>query len=77
VGRDFQLTKAGLSFSGSREDVHKVIVAIALPAEEPKGGKGGGKSAKSVANEMIDEQIGRKAIDDRRRLEKRLLERLE
>lgn len=78
VGRGFQVTKAGLSFSGSREDVHKVIVALALPAEEaPRGAKGAGKSAKAVANEMIDEQIGRKAIDDRRRLEKRLLERLE
>jgi hypothetical protein len=80
VGRGLQLASAAFKADGSREDIHKVVVAVALP-DDPTQRRAGRRTvrgtAKARANFMVDEQIYRKAIDDRRKVDERILRMLE
>ena len=76
VGRGLQLANAAFKADGTREDIHKVIVAIALPddpTERRAGRRKDAIGAKARANFMLDEQVYRKAIGDRRKVDEKIL----
>jgi hypothetical protein len=77
VGHRFGLADANVGLSGSRKDIHKVIIAMSLPlkkGQEVAVGTGSGvglvgttrtapKSAKERVNRALDDQINRSIVN--------------
>lgn len=78
LGRRFELVSAGFNADASREDTHKVIIAVSLPPEPQPAKTLMGrimrtKSAKQRAQNAADEQISRKFINDRKKIDDKIL----
>jgi hypothetical protein len=80
LGRDFELVSASFTAAASREDIHRVIIAVSLPEEKPTKARPGRaartQNAKARANDAADDQITRKFIYDRKKVDEKLLRSL-
>jgi hypothetical protein len=73
VGRDFQLVKANIGTKATRQDIHKVVIAMSLQPPPAKGkATTPAASAQKRAIEELDVQLYRDSILETKSLRKRL-----
>lgn len=78
LGRGWQFASAGVTAEASRDDIHKLIIAISLPPESAvakgRAARPGRTIAKQRAIDELDRQEDREFISETRRLRRQLRE---
>lgn len=72
LGRGTEVVSANLKGDVSREDMHKVVVAVSLPPEKTAARRTRVQDAKQRASDAVDEQITLKYLIDRKKYDDRV-----